>query len=267
MKNLIPTRIALIEYISLLAFATFSCERVNNETLQENKNEELAVFTFSNGNTLQLIESDEEGAPVILAIESGSNKNIEFIDFDSNSILDIYLKLTPDDSPLPKIIADISKDKDHLHHRSVVKDFDTALNFSVEKIPETLKMKSNNKADFCDNIPESYNYCYNREKSKVSNITSSSRCKTMENYTSVFKESYNEGKYMEVRHRYRKASGGWVTHTKGKYKVYPGRWKRLAIPGKMKRYRRAARSGVNESTGLGTEYLYWKGYTDFRNSK
>lgn len=256
-----------IQFIQILCttfvvFFTTSCEHEAESlqpTLEQTNSGEFAVFTFANGNKLQLIESDEEGDPVIIAIESGSEYNKIFIDFDTHSMLDVYLALTSEKTPVPKVLLDISKSSKNkivLEKRSVINSFSSILNISLEEVPENLLQKESMNRDFC-NVKADYCSENNRSKNKWWDNTNTKFHKA-DNFTYLPTKN-SSGTRMLVKVYYRNAFGNWKENTKGKHYVERNIAKRITYQGVKRRYR-AVRRKLDRG-----ENIVWDGWTDFKN--
>lgn len=262
MKDLKPTRIA---YILLLVFATFSCEKSDNETFQENKNGELAVFTFSNGSTLKFIESDEEGDPAVTAVELVPEESKDFIDFDNNSMLEIYLALTPEKHPGPKVLVTFSGSKKGsalllLQKRQVVSHLDQPIDIQIKELPKTILKPRLTYRGYCDNTISSHaDYCVSDKWQAGHDIRETKyKYRNTKSVTEVFSDS--EQDEVLLRHFYQKSNGKWKWR-KGAGVVYPKGYILTAVDHAWsKRRRRIVRMG---RTICCYKLYHWRGWVDF----
>ncbi|WP_106791813.1 hypothetical protein [Aquimarina sp. Aq78] len=259
-------RIKFIQILCILCVLLFitSCENEaepTQPTLEETNSGEFAVFTFANGNKLQLIESDEEGDPVIIAIESGSEHNKMFIDFDTHSMLDVYLALTSEKIPVPKVLVDMSKSFQNqklLEKRQIVPTMNIPATIEMEKIPESLLQKYPANRGFCDDV--SADHCEKGENILEDVWKSGSKKRKIDGYTILLWDSGTAVPHMTVRFKYKKANGSWKENDKATHTVKRGYGKKVTYIGGKKRYR-----GSWRLTGTPGWYAHWRGWTDVRN--
>ncbi|MBG6133144.1 hypothetical protein IWQ47_004522 [Aquimarina sp. EL_43] len=258
-------RIKFIQVLCIICVVLFttSCEdevEGIQPILEQTSSGEFAVFTFANGNKLQLIESDEEGDPVIIAIESGFEQNKMFIDFDRHSMLDVYLALTSEKTPIPKVLIDMSKSFQNqklLEKRQIVPTMNIPVTIGMTKIPESLLQKFPVNRGFCDK--EYADYCEGDGWDLEDVWKSGNKKKKIEGYTHLFSDSGTGVPHMTVKFKYKKANGSWKENDKATHKIYKGHGKRITYIGGKKRYRGSWRSVPGGFLG------HWKGWTDVRN--
>ncbi|EZH75108.1 hypothetical protein ATO12_10310 [Aquimarina atlantica] len=264
MKRIKFIQILCITYVLLF---TTSCEHEAEPvqpTLEETNNGEFAVFTFANGNKLQLIESDEEGDPVIIAIESGSEHNKMFIDFDTHSMLDIYLALTSEKIPVPKVLVDMSKSFQNqklLEKRQIVPTMNIPVTIKMEGIPEVLLQKYPTNRGFCDGV--SADYCVPDASTLIDEWKSGNKYRKIEGYTILLWDSGTAVPHMTVKFKYRKANGSWKENGKATHTVKRGYGKKVTYIGASKRKRGSWR--YSDDVHEPVWYAHWRGWTDVRN--
>ncbi|WP_024768537.1 hypothetical protein [Aquimarina macrocephali] len=259
-------RIKLIQALCIICILLFtsSCENEaesTQEVLLETNDGEFAVFTFANGNKLQLIKGDEEGDPIIIAMESGPENNKTFIDFDTHSMLDIYLGLTSEEYPIPQILMDLSKSAKNqklLEKRKVVYTLNTPVTIEMTKIPESLLQKHPANRGFCDDV--SADFCHPGEWMRRNEVTSSSRKRIVQIFSQVFSDTNSKTKGMNVQSRYKNSSGSWRIIFKTAHTIKRGYWKRITYPGVSKRIRKVIRRPHNDDYPI-----HWRGWVDYRN--
>ncbi|WP_024770277.1 hypothetical protein [Aquimarina macrocephali] len=256
MKYLNVTKFVLIACFTLVII---SCQEEDQDIqediitndISEVEEIDLATFNFSNGISLTMSKGYEESELYVSTLESGPNDTKMFIDFKNNSILKVYLSLTPKGTPVPKALIDFANadEKAKLSSdRPVVEKLDHSV-FSITKFPTKLMTTNPNletKA-FCHNFPGA-EQCYNSQKTSR-RYQSSATWKYIQMYTSVFHNSNG-------------AVTAHLTWGKNKHKhkehtIQPGWW---AVKGASSTF--GKRRGSYRAAPFGE---HWKGYTDVHN--
>jgi hypothetical protein len=249
MKYLNVTRIMLIACFTL---AIVSCQDqdIQEDTITNDISEveeiDLATFNFSNGISLTMSKGYEESKLFVSTMESGANDTKMFIDFKKNSMLKVYLSLTPEGTPVPKALIDLAGSQEKTSsNRKIVERLDYSV-FSITEFPVKLMTTTLNvetKA-FCDNYPgaeQCYNSFYGMKR-----YQSSATCKYIQMYTSVFSDSDRSlGAHLTY--------GKHMTH-QNEHTIQPGYWKMYTKVSSFARTRGSYREGFNGQ--------HWKGYTD-----
>ncbi len=255
MKSLNFVKTFLILCFSLL---TFSCQ--NDQELLEDTNtiepveieEEneitLATFNFANGNSLTMSKGYEDSEPYITTTQSGSLDNKILIDFKNNSLLQVYLLLTPEKTPIPKVLIDLASLNDKaklLSDREIVENLQKLV-FDIKEQPISLitSISSQKTELFCDEMDGGVKECTNSSYLS-SSYQSHKLTGTIGMYTEVFLDSpgFVEAG-LTVGKRRRKHS---------EHIIQPGYWARRSRHSVLLRKRGSFRYASGRR--------HWRGYT------
>ena len=210
---------------------------------------DLATFNFSNGISMTMSKGYEESELYVSTMESGANDTKMFIDFKKNSMLKVYLSLTPEGTPVPKALIDLAGSQEKISsNRQIVERLDNSV-FSITEFPVKLMTTTLNvetKA-FCDSYPGA-EQCYNNKNSSK-RYQSSATWKYIQMYTSVFSDSNGS---VPAHLTYGKSKTKQKEHT-----IKPGHWARRTTNSSWPR-----RRGSYRFAPFGER---WKGYTDVHN--
>ncbi|MBG6129084.1 hypothetical protein IWQ47_000224 [Aquimarina sp. EL_43] len=257
MKYLNITKFVLIACFTLVII---SCQEedqdIQEDTITNDISEveeiDLATFNFSNGISLTMSKGYEESDPYIATLESGPNDTKMFIDFKNNSMLKVYLSLTPEGTPVPKALLDFASSDEKTKvssNRPVVEKLDHSV-FSIAKFPTKLMTTTNLNIEtkaFCDSH-QGAEQCYN-SKFGSKRYQSSATWKYIQMYTSVFHDSNGS---ITAHLTYGKNKTKQKEHT-----IQPGWWARKTTNSSW-----ARRRGSYRFAPFGE---HWKGYTDVHN--
>ncbi len=230
MKFLNATKLMFICFSLLL----FSCQHDQDQELeQENITNEavnleeidLATFNFANGNTLTISKGYEDLDPYLASLESGSNDNKISIDIENNSLLKIYLSLTPEGTPIPQALLDLSDPNEKAgvtSSRKTIEKLDNPV-FYIEKYPSELVEKSLEKTKaltFCETVGRQAAQCINSSYSSL-RFASKNPCSKIIMYTEVFHDSGNNvsahlwvGRGMRQQKKHTIKPGYWAKRSK-----------------------------------------------------
>ncbi len=197
MKSSNFTKTIVLIYLS---FLIFSCQEDQelledsnpNTSIENTENEtDLATFNFVNGNSFIIYKGYEEGEPYIATLESGTIDSRILIDIKNNSVLQIYLAFTPENTPIPQAIVDFSKPEEKeklVTRRTIVDKLDDKI-FTIDKYPSGFASPiSDLKAGtFCDNQPLAH-HCVNNAYESI-RYNTPSKWANITMYTEVFYDS------------------------------------------------------------------------------
>ena len=263
----------LVKLLSVLCllFTINSCnenhENINapNESDQM-EGHELATFEFSNGSTLTFIEGREESDPIAIAFESNSGDNKDFFDFKKYSMLDVYLRLTNKNHPVPKVLVNLVESEENGRvsiNREIVEKMDEPIVINIDKKPDDLlldisKIQHGNieksvrtQDDFCTGRNDP-GCCVNGEYWSTYICKGSKKTRKVAASTYNYKNDNPEGSIIRVEFRYKKVGGSWRSNIKRQHWTTRGNWTNYTLHTAKKRYRGTKRIGLvyGESASL-----------------
>ncbi len=258
MKSLHFTRTIVV---ICLSFLIFSCQN-DQELLEQNNTTEaievgednetdLVTFNFANGNSFIIYRGFEESEPYIATTQSGSLDNKVLIDVKNNSLLQIYLSLTSEETPIPEILVKMStldERKKLPASRSIVTQLEHKV-FTVNNYPEKLAIitiQDQKSGEFC-NIYNELNNVHQCTNSSYSSLRYQSHKRTVavRMYTEVFHDSPGSVKANLTVGRRKKSHSEHI--------IQPGYW--------AERSRFSVLSRKRGSYRFAPYGEHWRGYT------